>query len=386
MTTLVRPTGLVRDLRLLSARIAAAYGPAGQKRRGLGRRLWLELVRVLNGTGDFEQIPWSAPNTVGLTARINRRLRSRTHHALARAVYEHHFYKVGIETCMARGELHRSEWDFFSRLTRALNVSPVYGLDQLSQPPGWMVDVDEAHHEVRVWVRELALQDLLLAGMEAYLVPAGSGKPSTEVYGIVFGSLRMAPRVSGRAEFAQVDYNVERVCIQHRAKCSPSVVFADERSEAAQLAMGEELFPYWHLLGDFHTHTYRSLAELRRMGGWHYSDADQAMNIEWCEKLRTLGHRPRIALILAITRAGRRGSGTQECWNGMPHVLKTTIGRCHCFISAYRIRRDGRYTTEGLTLKCPHLAGFAAPPTARTRRVLTLAEASEAQRRRYARA
>ena len=36
---------------------------------------------------------------------------------------------------------------------------------------------DEAHQELRVWIRELALQDMLLAGMEAYLVPAGSGRP-----------------------------------------------------------------------------------------------------------------------------------------------------------------------------------------------------------------
>ena len=91
--------------------------------------------------------------------------------------------------------------------------------------------------------------------------------------------------------------------------------------------------------------------------GWHYSEFDQKVNIEWCEKLRRLGHRPRVALILTITRAARQVTGNGENWQGYPNVVRATIGRCHCFIAAYRIRPDGRYSMENITLKCPHLAG-----------------------------
>lgn len=385
MAATVRPNRLVRDLRVLSDRITEVAGPPRAGGNGWRRRAWLELVRVLNGAGEFEEIPWYVPNTIGLTARITEAMHDARNHALARAVYESSAYAGNIDAYITRGELHRSEWEFFSKLIRDLNVAPAYGHDQLvGEPPAWMIDVDEAHHEARVWIRELALQDMLLAGMEAYLVPAGSGKPSTEIYGIAFGSMRMAPPAHGDG-ISLVDYNVERVCIQHRAKCGPSEVFADERSERTQLAMGEELFPYWQLLGDFHTHTYRSLAELRQQGGWNYSQADQDVNIDWCRKLRTIGHRPRVALILAITRAGRRGPASVEGWNGLPNVVRTTIGRCHCFISAYRIRRDGVYTTDGLMLKCPPLAGHIAPMP-RPQRVLSLAHAGESRRRRYARA
>jgi hypothetical protein len=41
-------------------------------------------------------------------------------------------------------------------------------------------------------------------------------------------------------------------------------------------------------------------------------------------------------------------------------VLRATIGTCHCFISAYRIRPDGRYSTDDIVLKCPHLVGSGA--------------------------
>lgn len=382
MSVQPRSQSFMQDLRRLDARLRETAGAPRPIGNGLRRTLWLELLHVLNGSGGFEQIPWLVPNTVGLTARVARHLDAVQGHGLARSVYESTRYAGGVDSLLSRNGVETAEWEYFQRLARDLNVPLAHGQDQMEEPAAWMNDVDEARQDVRVWIRELALQDMLLAGMEAYLVPAGSGKPSTEIYGIVFGSLRQTAPTAGRAGISLAEYNVERVCIQHRAKCGPSEVFADERSEATQLAMGEELFPYWHLLGDFHTHTYRSLSELRRQGGWRYSDADQQVNIEWCRKLRALGHRPRVALILAITRAGRSGGASVEGWEGKPNVIKTTIGRCHCLISAYRIRPDGVYSTDGLTLKCPHLAGHV-PPSVRSRRVLAMP--SGTTRRRYAR-
>ncbi|MFO0839443.1 MAG: hypothetical protein U1D55_13080 [Phycisphaerae bacterium] len=354
---MVRANKLVRHLHVLDRRVAASLGPRG-KQNGVGRRVYLELLGVLNGTGRFETIPATIPNTTGLTEKIYRIVSNESDFALPRAVYESAYYDASVDSLINRGRVHRSEWAYLTQLARGLHVQPSYGQDDVATPPPWMADVDESRQELRVWIRELSLQDMLLAAMESYLVPAGSGKPSTEVYGIVFGSFREAEQSRGRfRRITQLDVNVERVCIQQRAKGSPSEVIADARSEATQLAMGEELFPYWQVLGDFHTHAYRTLSELIRSGGWRYSDADECVNIEWCAQLRDRGHNPRVALILAIARAGRGGNGSREEWNGLPHVMRTRIGKCHCFISAYRIRQDGRYSTEGITLKCPSLAG-----------------------------
>jgi hypothetical protein len=351
-----RPTQLVRDLHRLNARLSAVLEE--HRGNGLRRDLYLELIGVLNGTRRFDEIPRHVTNSGALTERIARRLADHAGHALARAVYECTFYGVSIDHFVAQKEIHRSEWNYLSRLARSLNVPPSFGQDRVEEPPPWMIDVDESHQILRVWIRELALQDMLLAGMEAYLVPAGSGKPSTEIYGTVFGSYRVSPQPRPRLRrMSLVDLNVERICIQHRAQGSPSEVRIDDRSEVTQLAMGEELFPFWHLLGDFHTHTYRTLAELTTRHGWRYSDYDEKVNIDWCRRLRDKGLRPRVALILSITRAGRIGNGSQENWNGLPNVLRATIGKCHCFISAYRIRPDGRYSEEAVTLKCPHLIG-----------------------------
>lgn len=353
-----RATQLVSDLHRLEERLESAL--TNNRRRVADRRrsLYLELLTVLNGSGRFRNIPDRVSSSLGLIERIYKRVNGASGNALPRAIYETSFYDRPIDAIINRGQIHRSEWNYVQRLARTLNVEPSHGQSALEAPPAWMVDVDESHQITRVWIREPALQDMLLAGMEGYLVPAGSGKPMTEIYGIVFGSERTTPSEGGRLRgLTQVDLNIERVCIQHRARGSPSEVVADQRSEETQLAMSEELFPFWHLLGDFHTHTYRSLSELIELRGWRYSRWDEKVNIEWCERLRAAGHRPRVALILAITRAGRAGAPPQENWNGHPHVVRATIGRCHCFISAYRIRADGRYTTEGVTLKCPHLAG-----------------------------
>ncbi len=350
----IRATKLVAELRRLDERIETTLD-ARNNHNGLRRKLALEMLGVLNGTARFDLIPREIPNTGGLTERISRRIADDSAYALPRAVYENTTYGVSTDSYINRGEIHRSEWQYLARLARTLNVSPSFGHETLEEPPPWMIDVDEAHHRLRVWIRELALQDLLLAGLETYLVPAGSGKPSTEIYGIVFGSYRSTPPRGRRA--ALMELNVERVAIQHRAVGSPSEVLLDERSEATQLAMGEELFPYWHLLGDFHTHPYRTLSELYRRRGWEYSAADEKVNIEWCRHMREKGHRPRVALILAISRAARRARRSQESWRGHPNVVRATIGECHCFIAAYRIRADGRYSTDDITLKCPHLTG-----------------------------
>lgn len=352
-----RGTQLVKEVRELERRIEHTLASARNGAR-LRRRLGLELLGVLNGAGRFDLLPELVPRTSGLTERIEKRLRHKSNHNLARAIYANAFYGQSIESQLASGRLYRSEWGLVNRLARSLHVTPSYGQGSLEDPPEWMIDVDESHQRLRVWLREPALQDMLLAGLETFLVPAGSGRPSTEVYGIAFGSNRISRPARRRAsQTTLADLNIERVCIQQRAEGSPSVVFTDKRSEYMQLAMAEELFPYWNLLGDFHTHTYKNLDQLLENRGWHYSRFDERVNIEWCARLRQAGHRPRVALILALSRAARRARRSVEAWAGNMHVLRTTIGDCHCFIAAYRIRPDGRYSTDGIELKCPHLAG-----------------------------
>lgn len=354
----LRPSRLVTQLQLLEQRIDATVAESPRNGK-LRRELLTELLTVLNGSGEFDLIPASVPNCGSLASRIQTRIGKQTDHALPRAVYEYAYYDASIESAISQRLIHRSEWSFLSRIAKELNLPVGHGLDEVETQPPWMIDIDESHQYLRVWIRELALQDMLLAGLETYLVPAGSGRPSTEIYGIVFGSYRVASRKKRSTPFSMVDLNVERVTMQHRAVGSPSEVIADERSEAAHLEMAEELFPYWHLLGDFHTHTFKNLEDIQAVRGWHFSEHDERVNIDWCEKVRELGHRPRVALILTIARAGRQTASVQENWNGLPNVMRATIGKCHCFLAAFRIRPDGRYSSEGLTLRCPHLAGQA---------------------------
>lgn len=350
-----RFTGLMQDLNLLEERIERSLG-ARRDAVALKRALYLELLSVLNGTGRFESIPVQVSSSGSLTNRIYRQVNGQSGNALPRAIYEATFYDRPVQAGV------HAPWEYVRRLARRLRVDPSHGQDQLADAPAWMRAIDETHETLRVWIREAALQDMLLSSMEAYLVPAGSGVPSTEVYGIVFGSGRNARASRGRNRLENaVDLNIERVCIQHRARGSLSEVVADQRSEAAQLGLGEQLFPYWHLLGDFHTHNYRNLAELVRERGWRYSAHDEVANVSWCERLRELGHRPRVALILAITRAGRAGMYSREAWNGHANLVRVTAGHCHCFIAAYRILPDGRYETAGVSLRCPNMPGQALP-------------------------
>lgn len=352
-----RVSQLAGELEVLRSRIdeVANHGQNGGARRH--RKLLSELLSVVNGSGAFELVPESVPRSRSLAERIARRIELDP--AIPRAIYDSEFYSSSVDPLLARRQINASEWDFVQRLARTLDVKPSTGQERLDVKPPWMIDVDESHQYIRVWIREQALQDMLLAAVEAFLVPAGQGKPSTEIYGIVFGSFRNFSSPQARRPFSMIDLNVERVCIQHRAQGGPAVVFADERSEVAHLQMAQELFPFWHVLGDFHTHTYRTFRELHQRRGWEYSRTDLLTNIEWCQRMRAIGHRPRVALILALARASRSGYDSHENWRGRPHVVRTAIGACHCLISAYRIRPDGHYSPSGLTLRCPHLAGYS---------------------------
>jgi hypothetical protein len=189
-------------------------------------------------------------------------------------------------------------------------------------------------------------------------VPKGPGNRYTEVYGVCFGSLKAEEREErrwGRGQLVHV--LVRRVALQFRAHTAPTYSVRSRRSQDVHLDMAHELFPHLDLVGDFHSHPYGSLAELRQVGGWEYNESDEEDNRAWVEELAERGYRPRVGLILAIARAARGGKPGRP---PAPNVLRTNLGRCHCYLAAYRIKRDGRYSATEVSLHCPTITGLGA--------------------------
>ncbi len=78
-----------------------------------------------------------------------------------------------------------------------------------------------SREQLQVCLEPRALEDMLLAAAEGYLVAPGKGFKYTEVFGLCFGSVR---RKAGRSVTKDVFVNVARVATQMRARDTANAV------------------------------------------------------------------------------------------------------------------------------------------------------------------
>ncbi|MFP4055968.1 MAG: hypothetical protein ACLF0G_03775 [Candidatus Brocadiia bacterium] len=350
---MARPTALVSKLRELEAQIeSAATGP--RQLRELYREVW----DVLTGGGRFDAARRCSRRAAALATWVEDHVHTARAEALGKALLEHTEFGASEAGTRRWWGVRPSEWAYLAELAAYLGEPLERGRPLRAWPAAWLGEVEEYHQEVEVLVDDPALQDMLIGALEAYSVPKGPGSRYTEVYGVCFGSVRTEEeRGRGWGRHQLVRVVVARVALQLRARTAPTYSVRSRRSQEVHLEMAHELFPHLELVGDFHSHPYESLEALQRLRGWQYNDEDEEDNRAWVEELAGSGYRPRVGLILAIARAGRRGRVGRA---PAPNVLRTRFGRCHCFLAVHRINRDGAYSTTDVSLRCPTLTGRGA--------------------------
>ena len=355
-SAVARPSQLVSKLRALEAEFEASSGANSGRPRPVAR-LYREVWDVLTGEGEFGGVRECSRRAAGLASWVEKHVRFERRGALGKALLEHTEFGASREAVCHGWSVHPSEWVYLRELAAWLGEKVARGRPLRLWPGEWLSEVEEYHEEVSVAVESTALQDMLLGALEAYSVPKGRGARYSEVVGMCFGSVKTQKRsVRGEGSLQVVHVLVRRVALQLRAYTTAGSVAREPRSEAVHLEMAAELFPDLELVGDFHSHPYSSLVELRAKYGWAYSPADEEENQSWIETLASQGHpRPRVSLILAIARAGRARSGKAPG----PNVLRATFGRCHCYLAAYRINRNGTYGTNHVSLRCPTITGLS---------------------------
>jgi len=183
-----------------------------------------------------------------------------------------------------------------------------------------------------------ALEDMLLASAEGYMVSPGKGRRYTEVFGLCFGSVR---RKTVEKVAKAVYVNVSRVATQIRAKATASSVLPNAGSLASQLHIGNQFFPHLELVGDYHTHPYPSLTELNASRGWEYSDQDESALPAHIKDVRGHNHAdPLFSLVVAVARGGKASTSSRR---KAPNVVHISVGDLFFVIGAYRILLDGSY-------------------------------------------
>ena len=333
---MAKPTKFVAACKTVEARIVSAttHGTGAHKRR---QALMKDLARWATSfyaAGSFERLielkrlPWKRWDSElqWPTLQVAAALRLMVRHNLSRA------------QAMTESNVPSSTLDFVVALVKRAGLT----LAQVVEDQSETVDavVTSSTERVHVHLESRALEDILLAAAEAYRVSPGKGYKYTEIFGLCFGSVRR--RVHPKAQ-VDVIVNVSRVATQLRAKGNASSVTPNHKSLLAQVEVGETFFPHLELVGDYHTHPYRSFSELAEAPGWQYSEADEESLPTFSLQVRRRHNPPVFSLIVAVAQGGKTSaSATRK----QPNVVQLTVGRLYFVIGCYRILVNKSYDAE----------------------------------------
>lgn len=186
--------------------------------------------------------------------------------------------------------------------------------------------------DVTIHVSDSSLMHLVLAGMEAYKMRAYKGRSPLETGGLLWGHVK--DDTNGTDHIT-----VEHVSTDTDAERTPDSIALSERTTQIKREMVQDRWPNLSLVGDFHTHPYKSYGQALREKGWQFSDGDY----QWYQEDRTRESWPgRVGLVLAIAEL-KKNQGYQD-----PRVRKrlgNTIQWQQCqyrfWLSAYAIDNVG---------------------------------------------
>jgi hypothetical protein len=323
------------------------------------RQLRLSLLRTLE-TGEKDRHLARIAGRIYGGRTLLRRIQERVgkDYALPKAISDYTRYGRGLLNACVQwqcrvGEIHAAR-RLASMVGRGLGS---FAKDLRPSEWVWLADVEADHEELIVYISDRALEDMLLATVEGYKVPKTRKNPFTEVYGLCLGTV-LDKRVDrkGRGKYVERHIYVERAAVQLRARGTKTAVWPNRRSLATQLATAKIIFPHLGVIGDFHSHPYRTGRKLRQDAGWEWSHDDYKYNRLWVNEMRERGHEPLVGFIVAIGERKQAG-GQQSMQSRLPHVSFLQIDRSLIALAAYRILRDGWYGADKIQLKVPALLG-----------------------------
>jgi len=333
---MAKPTKFVAACRKIQAAIdkSTATGTGSHKRRAaLQRELALWATTFYTGDSydrlsSLKGLPWQRWDTEMLES-------TRLLAAALRLMERHGFTRAKALTACRTSP---------ADLDMALSLMKQAGLSQ-HEIVGEQADViatlvESAVDRLHVNVEARALEDLLLAAAEGYKVSPGKGFKYTEVFGLCFGSVRRQVR---RGKETEVFANVSRVATQLRAKGNASSVQPNDKSLAAQVEIGRQFFPYLEVLGDYHTHPFKSFKDLKDDAGWEHSDQDERSLAYFVEQLREREHTPVFSLVVAVASGGK---SSQRPLRRARNVVQVPVGDLYFVIGCYRILLDASYDTK----------------------------------------
>jgi hypothetical protein len=274
---------------------------------------------------------------------------------LPKAWYETRIYGTSRRTAAFRWHVNPLELKYLEQLWSDLQWHREEYRNLIAHlQPEWTFDVDEIHEDIVVWLDDKAIEDIVLVSLEAYAVPR-RGLRFTETYGICFGSTKSTEeKRQAHGKHTTRYVYASSVHIQLRAEGYSNKVTYDLRSLETQMAVGTHLFPQLDIVGDFHTHPYKDVDELKALKGWNFSPGDESGIPTWVEPLKKMGYHPRTSIVVGIAKGGKRIIRPGRL---KPNVVRFSINKYHFYIACFRIIGN-RYSDKRITLSSIALPGM----------------------------
>ena len=148
---------------------------------------------------------------------------------------------------------------------------------------------------IEVTISDRALQSMVLAACEAYAFGSDDNRQPVETYAHLWGHRR---HEHGN-EIEHIHVDRISVCVSAQVANDRVEVFSDV------IALQDDIVKHWSphlsLLGDFHTHPYNTLAELRECQGWQFSETDIASFLTDDQLWERADGSP-LSMVMAITK------------------------------------------------------------------------------------
>ena len=160
----------------------------------------------------------------------------------------------------------------------------------------------------QVTISNHALEEMVLAASESFVLGNAAMDGSVEIHGYLWG---------GRRTDDKVEYiHIDKFSVSTSALGDENSIMVDKDVVRIKDSILRLWAPYYHFLGDFHTHPYRDYDEVKKCEGWNFSKGDKKTfrddDIAWS----LCGSNKPIMMVMAVTEMGTVHNSSLEIQRG----------------------------------------------------------------------
>ena len=149
--------------------------------------------------------------------------------------------------------------------------------------------------EYSVTLSNHALEEMVLAASESFVLGNAKYEGSVEIHGYLWGNRRTSDEDIEHIE-------VEKFSVSSSAQGDEDWVAVDKRVARLKHSVLELWAPHCHFLGMFHTHPYESRDDVYKNKGWEFSEQDRDLFLSDEDIWELSSPGMPIALVMAVTK------------------------------------------------------------------------------------